>query len=243
MTILGISGKKQSGKTTVGNFILSLYISKLRLADKVYLDNEGKIIVSDFCGYDTYQGDFDIHWLNYVKPDNILDGLNRLNQNIRIYNFADILKQNICMEILGLKYEQCYGTNEQKDELTNMYWSDKQLSCRDVMQVVGTDMFRALDKDVWVRSTINRIVDDRPELAIITDCRFPNEVEAIKKIDGKIIRLTRNPHNSDHTSETILDENNYDWSNFDYVIDNSNLSMYDQVSGIKNILEQILGLN
>jgi hypothetical protein len=110
------------------------------------------------------------------------------------------------------------------------------------MQIIGTDIFRKLDPDVWVKATISKIVREKPDIAIITDCRFPNEVESIQNIGGKVLRLTRNPHNSDHLSESILDKDKFDWSKFDYVIDNVDSSIYDQVSQIKTLLENLLGL-
>jgi hypothetical protein len=110
------------------------------------------------------------------------------------------------------------------------------------MQVVGTDIFRKLDTNVWVRSTINKIIRDKPDLAVITDCRFPNEVDSIKQSGGKVIRLTRNPFQSDHISETVLDKDSYDWSNFDYVVDNSDITLLDQFTQIKKLLEEILPL-
>jgi hypothetical protein len=110
------------------------------------------------------------------------------------------------------------------------------------MQYVGTDIFRKMDTDVWVKSTINKILKEGPELAIITDCRFPNEVEAIKNIGGKVLRLTRSPFLSDHISETVLDKESYDWNNFDYIINNDNHNLYDQFSELKTILEKLLNL-
>jgi len=144
--------------------------------------------------------------------------------------------------MLGLTYDQCYGTDDNKNEMTNIVWNDKKLSARDVMQVVGTDIFRKLDTNVWVRSTINKIIRDKPDLAVITDCRFPNEVDSIKQSGGKVIRLTRNPFQSDHLSETVLDKDNYDWSNFDYVVENSDVTLLDQFTQIKKLLEEILPL-
>ena len=65
-------------------------------------------------------------------------------------------------------------------------------------------------------------------MAIIADCRFPNEVTAIKNVAGIVIRLSRNPHNSDHTSEIALDPDRYDQSLFDLVIDNDNMTITEQ---------------
>lgn len=245
MLVLGISGRKQSGKTTAGNFILSLYLAKFGVSDKIYLDEDGNIVVSDLLGDKSYEGNFDIKKILYQKnvSTDIIDILNVVNSQVKIYNFADILKTDICMKILGLTYDQCYGTDENKNELTNIQWDDKKLTARDVMQIVGTDIFRKLDTNVWVRTTIDRIVQDQPDLAIITDCRFPNEVDAIKQIGGKIIRLTRDPFQSNHLSETILDKDNYDWSNFDFVLDNKETQLYDQLSELKTILEKLLNLS
>lgn len=240
MLILGISGRKQSGKTTTGNFILSLYLSKLQFSDKIYIDDYGQPVVSDILGNSAYSGVFDFN--NLPQDDDTRFLVSKLNSQIKIYNFADILKTDICINILGLTKEQCYGSDDQKNELTDMFWEGKQLSCRDVMQVVGTDIFRKLDPNVWVRSTISKIMKESPELAIVTDCRFPNEIEAIKNVGGKVLRLTRDPFHSDHISECILDKDKYDWSNFDFVIDNDKMPLYDQLVETKKLLEQILDI-
>jgi hypothetical protein len=40
--------------------------------------------------------------------------------NVKIYNFADPLKKDICMNILGLTHNQCYGEDIYKNTLTNI---------------------------------------------------------------------------------------------------------------------------
>ena len=146
----------------------------------------------------------------------------------KIYNFADPLKTDICMNILGLTFEQCYGTDNQKNELVNCYWDNKQLTAREVMQLVGTDMFRKLQNNVWADATIIKINKEQPDLALIADCRFPNEVDVVKKAGGIVIKLNRNPFNSDHDSETALDYDRYDHNNFDLVLDNEHMSIKEQ---------------
>lgn len=156
----------------------------------------------------------------------------------KIYNFADPLKQNICMEVLGLTHDQCYGSDQQKNELVDCYWDDgRQMTAREVMQFVGTNVFRKMKHNVWSSATINRIQKENPKLAIIADCRFPNEVEAVKEVGGIVIKLTRNPFDSDHDSETALDESNYSIQNFDLVIHNENLSIPEQNQVILNFLK------
>lgn len=237
--ILGLSGKKQSGKTTGGNFITSIFMANLDIAEKIHINDYGQIEVSDLLGNKAYKGVFDP---SYSRSSDyiIRQVFEKLNPEVKLYSFADILKQNICMDILNLSYEQCYGTDDDKNSLTDIFWENKYMSARDIMQFVGTDIFRKLKPSVWVDATLNKIKKDNTKLAIITDCRFPNEIDAIKQNNGKVIRLTRSPFDSDHISENILNKDNYDWSNFDYIINNKDMSILDQCNEMQNILIQVL---
>ena len=106
MLIVGISGRKQSGKSTSTNLILSFYIAELELSNKVYLNNEGEIIVSDLLGDTNYAGVFDIT-KNYNTNDFVISKfMNTLKQHINIHSFADPLKRDICMNLLGLTYSK-----------------------------------------------------------------------------------------------------------------------------------------
>jgi hypothetical protein len=145
----------------------------------------------------------------------------------KIYNFADPLKI-LCIDILGLEYSQCYGTDEDKNQLVDCYWGGNQLTAREVLQIVGTDMFRTMQHNVWSSATIRRINKDKPDLALIADCRFPNEVTAVKEAGGLIVKLNRNPYNSSHSSEIALDPENFDQSIFDLVIDNHSVNITEQ---------------
>jgi hypothetical protein len=80
-----------------------------------------------------------------------------IGKNIKLYAFADRLKKDICIDILDLSVDQCYGSDEQKNTITNISWNGKKLTAREVMEVVGTDIFRTLKVDVWTSSTINLI--------------------------------------------------------------------------------------
>jgi hypothetical protein len=156
----------------------------------------------------------------------------------KIYNFADPLKTDICINILGLTYDQCYGEDIDKNTLTDITWNNKLLTAREVMQFVGTDIFRKLKTNVWSAATINTINREKHNLAIIADCRFPNEVSAVKDVGGLVIKLTRNPFHSDQDSETALDEDKYDQSNFDLIIHNETISIVEQNRAILNFLQQ-----
>lgn len=250
--IIGFSGKKQSGKNTSGNFIASVFLTNMGISDSVRLNDRGEIEVSDLLGDKNYSGIFDPN--KQVGTDYILKQVSeKLSPQIKLYSFADPLKQDICMNMLGLTYDQCYGSDEHKNSLTTIKWEDmpgnnvntKQIgfmTAREVMEFIGTDIFRKIRQNVWVDATINKINREKPQLAIITDCRFPNEVTSIKNAGGIVVRLTRSPFSSTHLSENILNAENYDWSNFDYILDNAEMSIYDQCIALEKILIEVLSL-
>lgn len=157
-------------------------------------------------------------------------------KDIVIYNFADPLKEDICMNMFGLTYAQCYGEDDNKNELVDAYWDGRQLTARDLMQLVGTDIFRKLNNNVWVNALINKIKRSNHDIVIVSDCRFPNEIEAIKQNNGLVFRLNRNPHKSDHISESILDATHYDWTNFSSVINNEHMTVREQFETLKKLM-------
>ena len=104
------------------------------------------------------------------------------------------------------------------------------------MQYVGTNVFRKMQHNVWADATIRRIQDENLPLALIADCRFPNEVDAIKNAGGVVVKLNRNLYDSNHESEKALDTDVYDHSVFDLVIDNQDLSIGEKNKLIHNFL-------
>lgn len=178
---------------------------------------------------------------------------NMPNVSCKIYSFADSLKQDICINILGLTYKQCYGTDDDKNTLTSLRWKDMPgyditwtwsedyhnsgyMTARQVMEYVGTKIFREMKKDVWSEATIKKIEIEKIDFALIADCRFPNESDAIKNNNGLIIRLTRNPFNSNSDSEAALDQCFYDWSKFNLVLDNTDICIEDKNKLISKFL-------
>lgn len=81
------------------------------------------------------------------------------------------------------------------------------LSPRQMMQLVGTDMFRTIvHRDFWVRHFEDWVAEQEPDAKIVvTDVRFANEVDAIRRLGGTVVRIVRasSDHGSDaHVSET-----------------------------------------
>jgi hypothetical protein len=161
--------------------------------------------------------------------------------------FADLLKA-FCIDVLGLQYNQCYGTDDDKETPTEYKWKNTPLSNsrsgrmtgREIMQIFGTECIRTWFGNVWAEATIRKIRFENPRLAIITDNRFPSEVETVLAYPrGHIIRLTRSPYDGDeHASETSLDD--FDWERPRcYILENARMTKSEQEEAIIPILDKI----
>lgn len=76
---------------------------------------------------------------------------------------------------------------------------------RDLLKIVGTDQFRLLYPDVWVRALENSL-PPRNNHWIFTDVRFLNEMKFIKSFENSVcIRFLREVEKATHKSETELD--------------------------------------
>ena len=106
------------------------------------------------------------------------------------------------------------------------------MTVRDFLQKLGTDAVRdGLHSNAWVNALMADYTNESKW--VITDTRFPNEAEAIRKKDGILIRVERpgvKPINN-HPSETGLDD-----YTFDHVIKN-NGSIEDLLLKVKSILQ------
>lgn len=240
--ILGISGKKQSGKTTAGNFLFGCVMLSNEIVEYAHINNEGELVVP----YESGGGQMKpcVFPVDSFHPRMVSFMSENVWSEIKIYNFADNLKR-LCIDILGLTERQCYGTDEEKNSRTNIRNPDIPtdakiptitMTAREVMQYVGTDFFRKIYPQVWVDSTIRRIEKDRPQLAVVVDCRFPNEVEGIQNSGGKVIRLTRNilGDKDQHDSETALDG----YEGFDAIINNQDMSIGEQNEALYNKISE-----
>ena len=108
------------------------------------------------------------------------------------------------------------------------------MTAREFLQYFGTDICRRIKPDIWTGSCLERILSSGTEFAIVPDVRFPNEVEAIQKAGGKVIRLTRKPFEDAHSSETSLDAKE---EIFDHVLDNSEKDLHETNLALMEVLK------
>jgi hypothetical protein len=75
-------------------------------------------------------------------------------------------------------------------------------SPRQIMQWLGTEFGRnMISENVWIDLATKKIMDNREEISVVTDCRFSNEADAFKKMGGYIVGIFR-PDGKDRTLYT-----------------------------------------
>ena len=111
-------------------------------------------------------------------------------------SFAKPLKDAVSI-IFGWPRELLEGDTEVSRkwrEQVDSFWTEKfqkEFSPRMALQLMGTEAGRdVFDKDIWVISLLNRA---NGKNVVVTDVRFPNELECIKRLGGKIVRIKRGP--------------------------------------------------
>jgi hypothetical protein len=214
--IIGISGYAKSGKDTVAKIIQ--YINRRNTTVEYSLEDA----VNDR----NYEVILDIESLWRIKKfSGALKKVASLLTGIPVHRFED---QEFKDSFLGKEWHTEVETplDVVFDDVKFM----KMMSVRELLQKLGTDAIRnGLHPNAWVNAAMagykssvvgydgnGSPVSELPHW-IFTDCRFPNEAQAIKDNGGVVIRVDRpgvGPVN-DHPSETALD--NWD---FDYKIAN-----------------------
>lgn len=273
MSILAISGKKGHGKDVVGKIIQYLtsesnvYPFDLKLdysyrsnwqikkfADKLkdiicLLINCTREQLEDESFKNSELGEEWWYW--YMELDGgyspiIFDYLTTTKKQLKNYEGLELIKPTPRFLL------QFIGTNLFRNQLHPEIWVNSLMS--EYKQVIGY-----APGNYWNKcgKCGKQFIGDKRAVRceecsvfypnwIITDCRFPNELEAVKKRDGITIRVNR-PCNicegsgyhkmscpvsksGEHLSETSLDK-----AEFDYVIENSG-SIEELIEKVKQIL-------
>ena len=118
-------------------------------------------------------------------------GVQYLIQN---YGGSELSFARPLYEILYFAQKKC-GFDLQKD--------------RKFLQWVGTQWAREKEPDIWVNCLLRELKTSHEENIYVSDIRFPNELEALKKEGFTCVRIIRNnstteSSTSTHVSETSL---------------------------------------
>ena len=139
------------------------------------------------------------------------------------FAFADALKDEVA-KACGVK---------------RSFLEENKQNFRLILQGWGTDFRRDLnDKQYWVKkldSSLYEQFQKNPDcIALITDVRFVDEAEYLRKCGAVIVRVNRPTTSVDeHSSETDLDS-----YKFDFVIDNSS-TLNNLAADVRRLLHNL----
>jgi hypothetical protein len=150
--------------------------------------------------------------------DTVADYLVNIHQ-FRRESFANTLKDAVSAvfgwnrEMLEGRTKQSREWREQRDE----WWSNRlgmDITPRWVLQYWGTEVARkSFHDDIWIASLENKLRTSSDDI-VISDCRFPNEIAAIKRAGGIVIRVVRGSEPVWYALAEIVNrgpKNNIEW--------------------------------
>ena len=128
--------------------------------------------------------------------DTVADFLVNFHE-FRRESFASTLKDSVAA-VFGWDRTLLEGrTAEAREwrEQVDPWWAERldmpTLTPRWVLQYWGTEVCRrSFHDDIWIASLENKLRNSKDNI-VISDCRFPNEIEAIKKANGVIVWVQR----------------------------------------------------
>lgn len=159
------------------------------------------------------------------------------------YSFANSLKDVLSSLFLWDRKLLEGDTTDSREwrEIPDLWWEDKlswdisknRLTPRFAMTHFGTDIIRKhFSDDMWILRLEREIKD--LDNVIIKDCRYPNEIEMVRRMNGKMIKIMRhipewsiNIHNmknpEDYMKKLGIHSSEWQWmfSEYDFEIDNS----------------------
>lgn len=169
-------------------------------------------------------------------------------------SFAATLKDAVA-SVFGWDRELLEGRTKNAREWREQidpWWSNRlnmpQLTPRLVLQLWGTEVCRKrFHDDIWIASVENKIRLAKDNI-VISDCRFPNEIQSIRNAGGRVIRIARGPDpdwfnlariapNEMQKIYPTIHASEYSWAstNFDLIVDN-NGSIEDLYDQLKNLV-------
>jgi len=155
--------------------------------------------------------------------------------------FADPIKAIVRTMFPDLSEKYLTGSSKFRSEIIPGAFKDGiPLSVRQLLIDIGTSG-RAYKENIWLDAfdaAFKKSIDKQKTLVIVTDVRFVNEFEFLRKKGFYNIRLLRDAHlKIDHASETNQDFIRDD--EFDFVLDNNGSikSLKEQVKKIVQIMK------
>lgn len=162
----------------------------------------------------------------------LVDQLRRWGIDARRYGWADALKA-VCRVEYGMK-----GKDAVLLQQVGVQYREGIRAASDEVWVPHLQP----TPNVWVNALLDAITEDAPDIAIIPDCRFPNELAAVRASGGFVIRLERpsrpaTGRDDAHISETVLDGESFE---FVVVNDDTTGTLLQRLNPALRAIERLL---
>ena len=112
------------------------------------------------------------------------------------FSFAGILK-DVTATLFSWDRAMLDGTTPESRswrELPDAYWTNAlgyEVTPRRILQVLGTEVFRNFNKDIWIKAAQRTLELSSSNTAIFTDARFGNEMDFIHEQQGMLVWIAR----------------------------------------------------
>lgn len=195
--IIGISGKKNSGKTTVANIIKNICES----SELSFMEISFAAPLKKLCSYA-----FQINEKNFYDPklkEKIITHSSFCNVKKPVGNDKKLYANELLLKIyksINLIHENCEKIPSKS--IIKNYIDIIEVTPRYLMQTVG-ELYRQIDKDIWVDIAIEKIKSAKADIIVISDIRHENEYSALKNM-ARIIKIERKNNVDTHISERLL---------------------------------------
>lgn len=131
--------------------------------------------------------------------DTAADIICRHDSSCKKVAFGDAVK-DVASAVFGWRRDLLQGDTEESRsfrEEPDVFWSkalEKRFTPRYALQLIGTDCFREVfGEKIWTNSLLYRLKNTSEPYAtyLIPDVRFPNEIDVIHRLGGKVYRIKR----------------------------------------------------
>jgi len=200
MVLIGLTAFAKSGKTTVANLLKERGFKEVILAGKLK-DVSAKV----FNVPRAYFDDQNMKEVPFIEP-----------KIITVSNMVDILNA-YNLSLFNLK------------TTAHVHVDVSLTSPRHIAQYVGTEILRALDTDIHIKTAVESL--DKDGKYVMSDVRFPNEANYIKKSNGTLVGIRRDSvfpedltkvHESESYIMELLDKSDK------LILNNSTLTDFEQ---------------
>lgn len=192
--IIGFSGRKRCGKTS-----LSYFMKTEHNAEIITVAQALKELCCELLGYTSVTD------LNIDKDNNKIIFIDNVNPTDQHNRWVNIIQKTIDTD----KLEDIKIIEKVVNVLLD---PTSETTVRDVLQIVGTNIIRKINPEWHTKKLRENILNSKSQLIVVDDIRYPNEKQVIDDLGGVTFFVMRPELPLDISNHSS--ENSLVWQNF-----------------------------